>query len=118
MRLPIVLMVSAILFQLSSGAVCAHAMLNHAEPSIGSKIASAPSRVYLRFTEKLEPAFSSVVATNASGRRIDSGKVRVNGNQMSIALSPGGTGVYHVTWHAVSVDTHTTDGNFTFQVGQ
>ena len=31
---------------------------------------------------------------------------------------PGGTGTYHVNWHVLSVDTHTTDGNFTFQVGQ
>jgi methionine-rich copper-binding protein CopC len=37
---------------------------------------------------------------------------------MSVALRPGGTGTYHVTWRVLSVDTHTTDGSFTFQVGQ
>ncbi len=56
--------------------------------------------------------------TNAAGERVDTGKTRVSGNQMSISLRAGGAGTYHVTWHVLSVDTHTTDGNFTFQVGQ
>jgi copper resistance protein C len=37
---------------------------------------------------------------------------------MSVTLRPGGTGTYRVTWRVLSVDTHTTDGSFTFQVGQ
>jgi hypothetical protein len=37
---------------------------------------------------------------------------------MSVSLRPGGSGTYHVTWRVLSVDSHTTDGNFTFQVGQ
>jgi hypothetical protein len=56
--------------------------------------------------------------TNASGERVESGKTRVNGNQMSVSLRPGGSGTYHVTWRVLSVDTHTTDGSFSFQVGQ
>ena len=72
----------------------------------------------LWFIQKLEPAFSSLTVTNAAGERVDSGKARVSGNQMSIPLHAGGAGTYHVNWHVLSVDTHTTDGNFTFQVGQ
>jgi methionine-rich copper-binding protein CopC len=56
--------------------------------------------------------------TNAAGERIDSGKTRVSGSQMSVPLRGGGPGTYHVNWHVLSVDTHTTEGNFTFQVGQ
>jgi methionine-rich copper-binding protein CopC len=74
--------------------------------------------VTLWFTQKLEPAFSSVNVTNAAGQRVDSGKPRVSGNQMSVSLRPGGSGAYHVNWRVLSVDTHTTEGNFTFQVGQ
>ena len=71
-----------------------------------------------RITQKLEPAFSTITVTNDAGQRIDSGKARVSGSQMSISLKAGGTGTYHVNWRVLSVDTHTTDGNFTFQVGQ
>ena len=96
----------------------AHASLDRAEPRVGNKVATPPHEVTLWFTQKLEPAFSNVTVTNAAGQRVDAGKPRISGNQMSVSLRPGGTGTYHVTWHVLSVDTHTTDGNFTFQVGQ
>jgi copper resistance protein C len=107
-----------LLLLLTTGEAFAHAMLDHAEPRVGNKVATPPREVALWFTQKLEPAFSTITVTNAAGQRVDTGKTRVSGNQMSISLRPGGTGTYHVTWHALSVDTHTTDGNFTFQVGQ
>jgi len=107
------------LLTLSAGtAARAHAFLDHAEPRVGNKVASPPHEVTLWFTQKLEPAFSSVTVTNASGARVDSGKPRISGNQMSVPLRASGAGTYHVIWHVLSVDTHTTEGNFTFQVGQ
>jgi methionine-rich copper-binding protein CopC len=103
---------------LANSAAQAHAFLDHAEPRVGNKIASPPHQVTLWFTQKLEPAFSSVTVTNAAGERVDSGKARVSGNQMSVSLRPGGAGTYRVNWRVLSVDTHTSDGSFTFQVGQ
>jgi methionine-rich copper-binding protein CopC len=96
----------------------AHALLDHAEPRVGNKVATAPREVKLWFTQKLETAFSTITVTNSAGQRVDTGKIRVNGSQMSISLLPGGVGTYSVTWHVLSVDAHTTDGNFTFEVGQ
>ena len=110
--------IAPLLLVLASGAAQAHAFLDHAEPRVGNKIASPPHAVTLWFTQKLEPAFSTVTVTNAAGQRIDSGKPRVSGNQMSVSVRPGGAGTYHVNWRVLSVDTHTTDGNFTFEVGQ
>lgn len=107
-----------LLLLLATGEASAHAMLDHAEPRVGNKVASVPREVTLWFTQKLEPAFSSITVTDAAGQRVDTGKTRVNGNQMSVSLRSGGSGTYHVMWHALSMDTHTTDGNFTFQVGQ
>jgi copper resistance protein C len=109
--------IAPLLLVLATGVAQAHAFLDHAEPRVGNKVASAPREVTLWFTQKLEPAFSTVTVTNASGQRVDTGKARVSGNQMSVSLRSGGTGTYHVTWHVLSVDTHTTDGNFTFEVG-
>jgi methionine-rich copper-binding protein CopC len=107
-----------LLLALAAGRADAHALLDHAEPRVGNAVASMPREVTLWFTQKLEPAFSRITVTNASGQRVDNGKTRVNGSQMSVSLRPGGTGTYHVNWHVLSVDTHTTDGNFTFQVGE
>jgi methionine-rich copper-binding protein CopC len=107
-----------LLLLLATGEASAHAMLDHAEPRVGNKVATTPHEVTLWFTQKLEPAFSTITVTNSAGQRVDNGKTRVSGSQMSVSLRPGGTGTYHVTWHVLSVDTHTTEGNFSFQVGQ
>jgi methionine-rich copper-binding protein CopC len=95
----------------------AHALLDHAEPRVGNKVSNPPSEVTLYFTGKLEAAFSSVTVTGPSGQRVDSGKARVSGSQISVSLKGGGAGTYHVKWRVLSVDTHKTDGSFTFEVG-
>ena len=107
-----------LLLLLATGEAAAHAMLDHAEPRVGNKVATAPHEVTLWFTQKLEPAFSTITVTNSAGERVDTGKTRVSGSQMSVSLRPGGGGTYHVTWRVLSADSHTTDGSFTFQVGQ
>jgi methionine-rich copper-binding protein CopC len=109
--------ISALLALTAGTAAKAHAFLDHAEPRVGNKVTSPPHAVTLWFTQNLEPAFSSVTVTNAAGQRVDVGKPRISGNQMSVSLRGGGTGTYHVSWHVLSVDTHKTEGNFTFQVG-
>jgi len=116
-RSAIVLIIPLLLW-LVTGEASAHAFLDHAEPRVGNTVATAPREVTLWFTQKLEPAFSSVDVTNSAGQRVDTGKTRVSGNQMSVSLRSGGTGTYRVNWRVLSVDTHTTDGSFTFRVGQ
>jgi methionine-rich copper-binding protein CopC len=110
---PIVLLLAS----LSAGEASAHAFLDHAEPRVGNKVASLPPELMLYFTQKLEQAFSVVTVTGPSGQRVDAGKARVSGNQMSVPLKSGGAGTYRVNWRVLSVDTHTSDGSFTFQVG-
>ncbi len=95
----------------------AHAFLDHASPLVGSTVAAAPHEVTLTFTQNLEPAFSSVEVTDASGARVDQGKAAISGNTMQIGLKALSAGTYRVRWHALSVDTHTTEGSFTFHVG-
>jgi methionine-rich copper-binding protein CopC len=95
----------------------AHAFLDHAIPLVGSTVPAAPHEVALTFTQNLEPAFSSVEVTDSAGARVDQGKASVSGNTMQIGLKAIGPGNYRVRWHALSVDTHTTEGSFTFHVG-
>ena len=108
----------SLLLLLATNDAWAHAFLDHAEPRVGNRVATAPREVTLWFTQKLEAAFSTITVTNAAGERVDTGKARVNGNQMSIAIRAGGAGAYRVNWQVLSVDAHRTNGSFTFQVGQ
>ena len=95
----------------------AHAMLDHASPGVGSTVASSPGQVTLYFTQQLEPKFSGAEVRNAFGARLDKGK-SVSGNVMRVSVGTLPAGAYTVTWHALSVDTHTTQGSFSFHVGR
>ncbi len=108
---------SLLLVALGIGAARAHAFLDHASPLVGSTVRTAPRELSLWFTQNLEPAFSTVTVTDASGARVDRGKAQISGNTMRVGLKPLSPGSYRVHWHALSVDTHTTQGSFSFTVG-
>ena len=97
----------------------AHAMLDHASPAVGSAVAAAPKEVVLSFTEKLEPKFSSIEVRDAQGAAVQAGKAALGGSptELRIALKPLPPGTYKVIWRVLSVDTHRTNGSFTFRVG-
>lgn len=118
MRTLIYVLVSIFVVALGMPAARAHAFLNQATPAVGSTVAAAPDELSLSFTQSLEPSFSTVEVTGPNGARVDQGKPKISGNSMRIGLKPSGPGAYHVQWHALSVDTHTTQGSFTFHIGQ
>lgn len=104
----------------AASAAWAHAFLHHASPAVGSSVATAPAVVTLWFTQDLEPAFSEVTVTNQAGQRVDLGNARIPPSspaELQIGLKPLPPGTYLVSWHVVSVDTHPTEGTFTFEVG-
>jgi copper resistance protein C len=100
----------------SATPVFAHAFLQHAEPGAGATLSAPPKRIALSFTEKLEPVFSGVAVTDSSGHGVEAGAVLIGGNAMVAPLRPLAPGTYRVTWHAVSVDTHRTEGAYSFTV--
>jgi copper resistance protein C len=109
---------AALLVVMLGTAAEAHAFLDHAEPRVGSTVPTAPRELSLSFTQKLEPAFSSVEVSEADGARVDLGKPSISTSVMRVRLKRLSPGTYRVRWHVLSVDTHTTEGSFTFQVGQ
>ena len=96
----------------------AHAFLDHAEPRVGSTVPTAPRELALFYTQNLEPAFSSVEVSDANGARVDLGKPTISASTMRVGLKPLPPGTYRVRWQVLSVDTHTTQGSFTFHVKQ
>jgi methionine-rich copper-binding protein CopC len=97
----------------------AHAYLSRAVPAVGSTVATPPTEVDCSFTEELEPSFSTLEVQDGTGKRVDSGNMHIsprNPKQMIIGVGHLGPGTYKVIWHVVSVDTHHTQGDFTFTV--
>ncbi|MBV8799173.1 MAG: copper resistance protein CopC [Alphaproteobacteria bacterium] len=94
----------------------AHAMLMHANPGAGTVLHKTPAQVQLEFSEALEPAFSGITITDDTGAPAGSGAAGTSGTVMTLKLLPLRAGKYHVEWHAVSVDTHRTEGRYDFTV--
>jgi copper resistance protein C len=108
-----------LIFLAESARLEAHAFLKDAEPGVGSTVQTSPSEVRIRFTENVEPAFSSIQVLDASGKEVDKRDVhldRSDGALLHVSLPRLSAGVYKVVWRVVSVDTHVTNGNFTFRV--
>ena len=99
----------------------AHAFLERADPAVGSSVQTSPSEVRIRFTENIEPAVSSVQVLDASGTEVDKRDLHLDRSDhalLHLSLPQLGVGTYKVVWRVVSVDTHVTNGNFTFRVGR
>jgi copper resistance protein C len=104
------------LLSLGMQTASAHAHLTRSEPRGGSAVAPAPHEVSLWFSEGLEQSFSTVEVRDTGGARVDDGEAQVKDNTMHVGLKDLAPGTYKVIWRALSVDTHKTDGTFTFQV--
>jgi methionine-rich copper-binding protein CopC len=98
----------------------AHAFLDHAVPAVGSTVAGSPGELELTFTQNIVPAFSGAEIASAEGGAVPAGKPTVDSGNPNVlrvwlghALKPG---VYIVSWHVVSVDTHRTSGSYKFTV--
>jgi methionine-rich copper-binding protein CopC len=101
-----------------NGAARAHAFLDRASPAVGSTVHAPPSEVRIQYTEELEPAYSAAHVEDASGATVSTA-AHVDANEKSVLIVPLGPlkpGRYKVIWKVLSVDTHVTNGTFTFTV--
>jgi hypothetical protein len=99
----------------------AHAFLKDAKPSVGSTVQTPPGEVRIRFTENIEPAVSSIQVFDASGKEVDKRDLHLDRSDhalLRVSLPPLEAGIYKVVWRVVSVDTHVTNGDFTFRVSR
>ena len=97
----------------------AHAQLRQAEPPVGGTVSGSPGEIQLHFSEGVEPSFSGIALSAEGGASIPTGRAALGPDASTLvvkvegALAPGN---YRVEWHAVSVDTHKTQGSCTFTV--
>ncbi len=97
----------------------AHAFLQRANPPVGSEVAISPPQLSISFTEGVEPLFSTIEVDGANGQPVVKGRPQVapdNNRVLIMALPKLPPGTYTVIWHATSVDTHKTEGNYKFTV--
>jgi copper resistance protein C len=97
----------------------AHAFLQQAEPGVGSTLQTSPNEIKIRFSEKIEPAFSNIQVFAASGKEVDKRDVHLDRSDpalLRVSLSQLEAGTYKVIWRVVSIDKHVTEGSFSFHI--
>src|SRR5262249_60944661 len=96
-----------------------HAVRARGERRAESALKRAPDEVRLYFTERLEPAYSSVRVLDDKGAQVDrrDGHVdRSNPILLRATLPPLPAGTYKVMWRVLSIDADVTEGGFTFRI--
>ena len=120
-RAMIVIAACAVLTLSAAVTAVAHPHVVRATPAAGSTVKTTPIEVTIRFNEKLEPAFGSVVVRDSEGKQVDKGDGAVDKKDrlvLRVSLPPLMPGIYKVEWRAVGTDTHKVNGDFTFTVGE
>ena len=101
-----------------ASAALAHVFPQKQEPGAGASV-SAPTQVKVTFDGPLEPAFSSLTVSDASGKQVSTQKSSVDAREpavMTVPLPTLAAGHYVVHWVAVASDGHRTHGDYGFDV--
>ncbi|MGC2495779.1 copper resistance CopC family protein [Candidatus Binatus sp.] len=96
----------------------AHSFPDKETPSAGQKVASPPSEVVIDFDAPIEKLFAKLEVTGADGKNEAAGAPQVSddGRQLSVKVGALKPGDYTVKWAVVCIDTHHTEGSYTFSV--
>ncbi|WP_411389184.1 copper homeostasis periplasmic binding protein CopC [Pseudomonas sp. MPB23] len=97
----------------------AHAHLKSELPAADATV-SAPKELRLVFSEGVEAQFTQVKVSNGTAAVAIKSIVTAPGDKKTLIVTPEKpltAGTYKVEWHAVSVDTHKSDGAYGFTVG-
>jgi copper transport protein len=86
-------------------------------PGEGAVLASAPSRVTIRFDDTVRVLGGTTVVSNSDKRPVTAGKPSASGRVVRIPLRKLHDGDYTVRWSVLSNDGHTVQGVFAFAVG-
>ncbi len=100
------------------GTVSAHAHLN-AEIPAAESTASGLKDLRLNFSEGVEARFTKVTITR-DGNPVAVKNIETDPSDKKLLIvtpeQPLSAGEYKVEWHAVSVDTHKSEGDYTFKL--
>ncbi|QLQ36317.1 copper resistance CopC family protein [Micromonospora robiginosa] len=95
----------------------AHNALQSATPAQDARLTVAPTSVTLRFLQRLNPEFTTIVLSDADRQRVPTGAPAVNGTTGTVTVDKSLTnGTYTVAYRVVSADGHPVQGSYRFTV--
>ena len=102
----------------TAGAASAHSFPEHEDPSAGATLAATPAQVTIKYDAPIEKLFDSLQVLDATGQNKAAGtpQVSADGHELSVPVAPLSPGDYTVKWRVVCIDTHHTEGSYSFTV--
>ncbi|MFC8848032.1 MULTISPECIES: copper resistance protein CopC [unclassified Micromonospora] len=95
----------------------AHNSLLAATPAQDARLTAAPTAVTLRFLERLNPEFTTIVLSDAGRQKVPTGAPAVDGAAGTVTIDqPLANGTYTVAYRVVSTDGHPVQGSYRFTV--
>jgi copper resistance protein C len=103
---------------MQTGVASAHSFPEEENPSAGATLAAPPAQVAIKYDAPIESLFDSLQVLDATGQDKAAGapQVSANGYELSVPVTPLAPGDYTVKWRVVCIDTHHTEGSYTFTV--
>jgi methionine-rich copper-binding protein CopC len=100
----------------------AHPRMKMSAPAAGATVQMPPSQIKMGFSEGLVGRFTGLELTDAKGKPVQTGQASLDprdNTRFAVAVKRRLTpGLYNVSWHAVSTDTHRVTGKYTFKVAK
>ena len=99
-------------------AASAHSFPESESPSAGETINAPPSQVTIKYDAPIEKLFASLEVLDNAGQNKAAGPADVSpdGWKLSVNLDKLKPGDYTVKWHVVCIDSHRTEGSYSFSV--
>lgn len=96
----------------------AHSFPEQEIPPAGATVASPPAQVTIRYDAPIEKLFDSLQVLDATGQNkaVGDPQISSDGHELSVPVATLTPGDYTVKWRVVCIDTHHTEGSYTFTV--
>ena len=110
---------AAALILLGTAGICsAHSFPDHENPAAGDTLSAPPAQVSITYDAPIENLFDSLQVLDSSGKDHAAGPPQIssNGLELSVPVKQLDPGEYTVKWHVVCIDTHHTQGSYSFTV--
>ena len=108
----------AVLIACAAATACAHSFPEAQNPAAGQVLTTPPAEVTIRYDAAIEKLFATLEVLDSNGKNRAAGgpQVSTDGRTLSVKLAPLGHGEYKVRWAVLGIDTHRTQGSYTFTI--
>ena len=101
-----------------TAAASAHSFPELEIPPAGATLSEPPAQITIKYDAPIEKLFASLEVLNSAGQNEAVGKPEVSpdGWKLSVPVNKLPPGEYTVQWNVVCIDTHHTQGSYSFTV--